>query len=65
MSTDLDKIVGHRSKFEELDSGSNQITAIESLIKRASDEIYKSRMIFEFAFMLRIKVLTGSEFGLL
>jgi hypothetical protein len=33
VSTDSDKIVEHRSKFEELDSGSNQITVIESLIK--------------------------------
>jgi hypothetical protein len=31
-STDLDKIVGHRSKFEELDSGSDQIKVVESLI---------------------------------
>jgi hypothetical protein len=31
-STDLDKIVGHRSKFEELDSDTDQITAVESLI---------------------------------
>jgi hypothetical protein len=26
------KIVGHRSRFEELDSGSDQITVVESLI---------------------------------
>jgi hypothetical protein len=32
-STNLDKIVGHRSRFEELDSGSDQTTAVESLIK--------------------------------
>jgi hypothetical protein len=32
-STDPDKIFGHRSKFEGLDSGSDQITAVKSLIK--------------------------------
>jgi hypothetical protein len=32
-STDSDKIVRHRSTFEELNSGSDQITAVESLIK--------------------------------
>ena len=32
-STDPNKIVGHRSRFEELDSGSDQITVVESLIK--------------------------------
>jgi hypothetical protein len=32
-NTDPDKIVGHRSKFEELDSDIDQITAVESLIK--------------------------------
>jgi hypothetical protein len=68
------KIVGHRSRFEELDSGSDQITVVESLIERALDEIYKSRMIFEFAFVLRNKSfnrlqiwpsvrLNNSEFG--
>jgi hypothetical protein len=31
-STDPNKIVKHRSKFEELDSGSDQITVVESLI---------------------------------
>jgi hypothetical protein len=31
-NTDPDKIVEHRSMFEELDSGSDQITAIKSLI---------------------------------
>jgi hypothetical protein len=31
-SIDSDKIVEHRSKFEELDLGSDQITVIESLI---------------------------------
>ena len=31
-STDPNKIVEHRSKFEKLDSGSDQITAVESLI---------------------------------
>jgi hypothetical protein len=61
----LIKIVGHRSGFEELDSGSDQITVVEILIKWASDEIYNSRMIFEFAFVPRIKVLTGSKIGLL
>jgi hypothetical protein len=32
-STDPNKIVEHRSWFEKLDSGSDQITAVESLIK--------------------------------
>ena len=32
-STDPNKIVEHRSRFEELDSGSDQITVVESLIK--------------------------------
>lgn len=59
------KIVGHRSRFEESDSGTDQLTIVESLIKWALDEIYKSRMIFEFAFALRIEVLTDSKFGLL
>jgi hypothetical protein len=27
---DLDKIVGHRSKFEELDSGTDPLTIVES-----------------------------------
>ena len=45
--------------------GTDQLTIVESLIKWALDEIYKSRMIFEFAFALRIEVLTGSKFGLL
>jgi hypothetical protein len=31
-STDSDKIVEHRSRFEKLDSGLDQITAVESLI---------------------------------
>jgi hypothetical protein len=31
-NTDPDKIVEHRSKFEELDLGSDQITVVESLI---------------------------------
>jgi hypothetical protein len=31
-STDLDKIIGHRSEFEELYSGSDQIKVVESLI---------------------------------
>jgi hypothetical protein len=31
-STDTNKIVEHRSRFEELDSGSDQITTVESLI---------------------------------
>jgi hypothetical protein len=31
-STDPNKIVEHRSRFEKLDSGSDQITAVESLI---------------------------------
>ena len=31
-STDPNKIVEHRSKFEELDLGSDQITVVESLI---------------------------------
>ena len=57
-------MVGHRSKVEESDSGSDQITVVESLIECALDEIYKSRMIFEFAFVLRIKVLTCPKFGL-
>jgi hypothetical protein len=29
-STDPDKIVGHRSKFEELDSSTDQIITVES-----------------------------------
>jgi hypothetical protein len=33
VSMDPDKIVEHRSKFEELDSGLDQITVIECLIK--------------------------------
>jgi hypothetical protein len=33
VSTDPNKVVGHRSKVEESDSGSDQITAVESLIK--------------------------------
>ena len=49
------KIVGHRSKFEELDSGSDHITVVESLIKWALDEIYKSRLIIKFAFVPRTK----------
>jgi hypothetical protein len=57
------KIVRHRSKFEELDSGSYQITAIESVLERALDEIYKSRLINESAFAPRIKVLTCSKIG--
>jgi hypothetical protein len=32
-STDSNKIVGHRSRFEKLDSGSDQLTVVESLIK--------------------------------
>jgi hypothetical protein len=52
---DLDKIVGHRSKVEESDSGSDQITIVESLIEWALDGIYKSRMINELAFMPRNK----------
>jgi hypothetical protein len=32
-STDPNKIVGHRSRFEKLDSGSDQLTVVESLIK--------------------------------
>jgi hypothetical protein len=32
-STDSDKIVRHLSTFEELKSGSDQITTVESLIK--------------------------------
>jgi hypothetical protein len=35
-------------KVEESDSGSDQITAVESLIKWASDEFDKLRMIIEF-----------------
>jgi hypothetical protein len=31
-NTDPDKIVEHRSKFRNLDSGSDQITVVESLI---------------------------------
>jgi hypothetical protein len=31
-NTDPDKIVEHRSKFEELDLGSDQITVVEGLI---------------------------------
>jgi hypothetical protein len=31
-STDPNKIVKHISRFEKLDSGSDQITAVESLI---------------------------------
>jgi hypothetical protein len=38
-----------------LDSGSDQIKAIESLIKCALDEIFKSRLIIEFAFVPRNK----------
>jgi hypothetical protein len=49
------KIVGHQPGFEELDSGSDQITFVESLIKRASDEIYNSRWIIEFVFVPRNK----------
>jgi hypothetical protein len=70
----LDKRVRHRSKFEELDSGSDHITVVESLIKWALDEIYKSRLIIKFAFVPRIKVfnrfqirpsvrLNNSKFG--
>jgi hypothetical protein len=68
------KIVGHRSGLEELDSNSDQITAVESLIKWASDEIYNPRWIIEFVFVPRIKSfnrlqnwpsvrLNNSEFG--
>jgi hypothetical protein len=31
-STDLNKIVEHTSRFEKLDSGSDQLTVVESLI---------------------------------
>ena len=50
-STDSDKIVRHRSRFEELDSDTARLTTVERLIKRALDKIYKSRMIPEFAFV--------------
>ena len=43
-------------KVEESDSGSDQLTVVESLIKWALDEIYKSRLIIKFAFVPRIKV---------
>jgi hypothetical protein len=45
---DPNKIVGHRSKFEEL-------ATVERLIKWALDGIYKSRMINKLAFVPRNK----------
>jgi hypothetical protein len=49
------KIVGHRSNIEKLDSDTARLAAIERLIKWALDEIYKSRLIIEFAFVPRNK----------
>jgi hypothetical protein len=40
---------------EESDSDTDRLATVESLIKWALDEIYKSRLIIEFAFMPRNK----------
>jgi hypothetical protein len=58
----------------KLDSDTARLATVERLIKRALDKIYKSRMIFEFAFVPRNKSfnmlqiwpsvrLNNSEFG--
>ena len=73
-STDSDKIVRHISRFEELDSDTARLATVEHLIKWALDEIYKSRLVIEFAFVSRDKSfnrlqnwpsvrLSNSEFG--
>jgi hypothetical protein len=61
---DSDKIIRHRPKFEELDSDTARLAIIEHLIKWALDEIYKSRLIVEFAFVSRDKSFNTLRNGL-